>query len=228
MRDFLLPAAVVTFLLAVSAPIGCGSTTDDGAGGTSADAGAPDPDGGDGSAKPPGAVSTDAGDGGGPSGPKRVFVTSGQFDGNLAKLGGPDSLCQEAATGAKLGGTWRAWISTTKQDAFDHIADVAPWYLLDGTTLVFASKAQLRSKPSAMINRDELGNVYDPETTAAGDLVVRTGTSRGGTAGETCLDWTATFDESGTYGFLDMLDDWTNFADGNCDADNARLYCFEQ
>ena len=43
----------------------------------------------------------------------RVFVTGGTFSGNLGGLVGADAKCAAAATAAKLGGQWQAWLSTS-------------------------------------------------------------------------------------------------------------------
>ena len=158
---------------------------------------------------------------------KRVFVTSSQYDGDLARYGGGDKLCQQIATEARLGGTWKAWLSIGGMSAVDRIADVAPWYLVDGVTKVFATKAQLRARPSVIINQDESGTVIDPMMTSVGDLVVQTGTRNGGTSGADCGAWTN--NGMGTYGFLDLPEYWTEYADGDCSvSSNKRLYCFEQ
>src|SRR5687767_10315983 len=49
---------------------------------------------------------------------KRLFITSGRFNGDLVTESGEtdgiaaaDAICAQAASA--LGGTWRAWISTT-------------------------------------------------------------------------------------------------------------------
>lgn len=158
---------------------------------------------------------------------KRVFVTSSQYDGNLAAFGGGDKLCQQIATDAHLGGTWKAWLSIGGTSAVDRIADVAPWYLVDGVTKVFATKAQLRARPTVIINQDESGTIIDPMVTAPRDLVVETGTRNGGLSGADCGAWTNT--GMGTYGFLDLPEYWTEYADGTCEVgSNKRLYCFEQ
>jgi hypothetical protein len=158
---------------------------------------------------------------------RRVFVTSSQYDGDLARHGGGDKLCQQIATEAHLGGMWKAWLSIGGMSAIDRIADVAPWYLVDGVTEVFATKAQLRARPTVIINQDESGTIIDPMTTAVSDLVVETGTRNGGASGADCGGWTNTGE--GTYGFLDLPEYWTEYADGGCAvSSNKRLYCFEQ
>ncbi|MDD5606391.1 MAG: hypothetical protein PHN37_00800 [Candidatus Pacebacteria bacterium] len=53
--------------------------------------------------------------------PKRVFVTSNNYRGNLGGLSGADNICNQLANTAGLGGTWRAWVSTSTVDAKDRI-----------------------------------------------------------------------------------------------------------
>ncbi|MBL4634871.1 MAG: DUF1554 domain-containing protein [Kofleriaceae bacterium] len=157
----------------------------------------------------------------------RVFVTSSQFSGNLGGLSGADSICQGAAESANLGGNWRAWLSTPTVSAIDRIADVAPWYLPDRTTVVFASHAQLRETPTVLIEWDENGPIRWMNI-SVGDRVVKTGT-QSGQRDETCMGFTsASEDDHGTYGFFDELSYWSSFAAGRCSSSNGRLYCFEQ
>src|SRR5438445_512912 len=49
-----------------------------------------------------------------PVGPKHAFVSSAIVTGNLGGLTGADALCNDLAKKAGLGGTYVAWISTTK------------------------------------------------------------------------------------------------------------------
>lgn len=157
----------------------------------------------------------------------RVFVTSGQFSGDLGGVAGADAICQGAADSANLGGMWRAWLSSPSQSAIDHISDASPWYLPDRTTLIFSSHDQLRGNPSELIDWDENGSIHWT-IMELGDRVVRTGTSAG-QSDETCLGFTSNSDNvRGTYGFFDELSYWTSFGAGRCSAANGRLYCFEQ
>ncbi len=74
---------------------------------------------------------------------KRVFVTKQAFDGNLQRAAGvsggieaADALCQRAADGAKLGGSFRALVhgrpatstSGADESPFLRLKDVSPWY----------------------------------------------------------------------------------------------------
>ena len=62
--------------------------------------------------------------------PKRVFVTSSTFDGNLGGLAGADVKCQGAATTAGLPGTFRAWLSDSTTSASARLTHSALPYAL--------------------------------------------------------------------------------------------------
>jgi hypothetical protein len=51
----------------------------------------------------------------------RTFVTSTLQLGTFGGLAGGDAICQARADAATLGGTWRAWLSTSTVDARDRI-----------------------------------------------------------------------------------------------------------
>ncbi len=169
----------------------------------------------------------------------RVFVSSQQYPANLVEAGGgatahesADALCQLLGDAAQLGGTWRAWLSTTDIDAIDHIEGDGPWYRMDGT-LLFPNHASLGVVPDAAILIDENGEQPDPfyeawTGTAVGGRVV----PLGDLDSTTCLDWSSTIDSDeikGIVGDIDVdTDSWTNLADGFCSPFSRRLYCFEQ
>lgn len=112
------------------------------------------------------------GDGAGaPSAPGkgRVFVTSTAVGPNLDKeSGGPgtatdgapfgDKICTTFAAKANLGGTWKAWLSSSSGTALERVSANNQWTLVDKTTVVFASHAGLASAPLHAIDRDESGN----------------------------------------------------------------------
>ncbi|GAC1581609.1 MAG: hypothetical protein NVS3B20_12340 [Polyangiales bacterium] len=158
---------------------------------------------------------------------KRVFVSSGHFEGNLKKVAGTssgtaagDKLCGEAAMTAALGGSWKAWLSSTKERAIDRLVDVGPWVLLDGTE-VFASKAAIGKAPAVAINIDEFGKSADPK--------VWTGTKADMSLGNECYDWTSSSIFSiGLYGSSTFASSgWTEAGGFGCGAQYS-LYCFEQ
>jgi hypothetical protein len=168
---------------------------------------------------------------------KRVFVTSATFPGGaLGGASGADERCYAAARAAELGGTWKAWMSTSSEDAIDRIEDVGPWYLVNSATKVFNNKANLTTVPLASITLDEQGKRHGPFT-QSGLYVAWTGTSSGGVkTGETCSDWMdSSFDGWGTYGypagFVSQApsQQWGGDSQyGNPCDEQAGLICFEQ
>lgn len=175
----------------------------------------------------------------------RVFVTKTRYFGDLKTAGGgadglegADNLCTKAATEANLGGTWKAWVSTTAKNAGERIVDRSPWYLVDKTTLVFQDFAGLQSPPLHRIDQNETGST---SLTGTGPLTNRvwTGTTNGGVLapGKNCNDWS---DQSqgkataGTYVETTGAANWTRYAmqpDESCNADGGKpwpIYCFEQ
>ena len=160
---------------------------------------------------------------------KRVFVTSGLFNGNLGGVSGADIKCNDAATGADLGGEWIAWVSTADELIVDRLNDVGPWYLVDGQTLVADNKGQL----TAPDREPELHHAIDM-TEAGGALssgLVWTGTKADGTLlPSRCSEWLSS-SPAPAYGYTGNLDQanryWTDNLSGGCNT-QARLYCFEQ
>jgi hypothetical protein len=66
---------------------------------------------------------------------KRVFVTSTGYPGNLGGLAGADAKCQERATAAGLGGTFKAWLSAagTGNSAAERLTHATvPYVRVDG------------------------------------------------------------------------------------------------
>ena len=150
----------------------------------------------------------------------RVFATSATHNGNLGGLAGADALCEAAAKAAKLGGTFKAWLSDSTTNASQRIAAVGPWTLVDGTA-AFKGKS-VTSFPVHDLDMDENG-----ETGKKG--LVWTGTVLGGNAStETCNDWSST-GASGTSGYPHVIDDWNDDGSGGSPCNlGGRLYCFEQ
>jgi hypothetical protein len=177
---------------------------------------------------------------------KRAFVSSQRYPANLKAAGGQvdglasaDALCQGLADAESLGGTFRAWLSTSTVDAIDHIQGPGPWVRMDGA-LLFENHAALMTVPNDAFDLDERRErpnpYYEPWT----------GTSLGGRravrndANTTCLDWTSTANSESIRGVVGWFgpesaqnpsptsDSWTNSAAGYCAPFTRRLYCFEQ
>ena len=159
-----------------------------------------------------------------PPGAKRVFVTRTTYKGNLGGLAGADALCQNAATAASLGGTWKAWLSDFDFDAIDRITGDGPWYNVAGT-MVFANHAALSTAPAVGVEVQENG-----ESLIIGARVW-TGTAAGGShngrgSSDYCYEWTSETGTSTVGNTLATDGAWTDSETVTC-VHNARLYCFE-
>jgi hypothetical protein len=176
---------------------------------------------------------------------KRMFVTATPYGANLAGAAGVDDgelagddgllggdlLCQRAADGAVLGGRWTAWLSASASasspgvNAIDRIPNVGPWYNTDGSTMLFRAKANLATSPEGgawFELQDEFGN-------SGNSRLVWTGTRSGGTAGETCFDWTTDYPGNrGLFGTTSSPETWTESDIQDCGIGQYSLYCFEQ
>lgn len=147
------------------------------------------------------------GSGGGSSEPSlSFFVTSvgtGELGGNLGGLAGADATCQTLAAAVGAGDrVWRAYLSTSDEDARDRIG-TGPWYNVrlqevapDVETLHADGIARIEWGAE---DPDEEGLVIDEN----GDYVplvdhdIITGSTMEGTVfeGRTCLDWTSASDD---------------------------------
>ncbi len=153
----------------------------------------------------------------GPDTSMSFFVTSANpgTGGNLGGLAGADAYCQSLAAAAGAGGkTWRAYLSTSTEDARDRIGS-GPWYNAAGV-MIAADVAELHGENNltAETALNESGGspnylVGDPPTPAAQPLEhdVLTGTNEDGTANEmTCNDWTdGSADAQAMLGHADRL-----------------------
>lgn len=170
-------------------------------------------------------------DGAGPDGSpaRRIFITSAGYTGNLGGVAGADAACHAAADGARLGGTWRSFLSTSQIDAIDRIADVGPWYDVQRSTLLFGAKSELPQNPRANITEDEAGH-------AADYVSIWTATRSGTYYPPSCQDWTsAAPDLNGVFGedgsaanaILWSLGGIGAQAEHTCDGE-LHLLCIEQ
>lgn len=159
-------------------------------------------------------------------GKKRVFISSVTYNGNLGGLSGADDKCNSLASAAGLGGTWKAYLSTAATDAFERIADVGPWYLVDETYLVFQNKAQFSTGPSNPIMMTETGEWL------SGFAFVWTGSGGSGDYHITygaCASWTSS--SAGVTGvtgnYTENTVAWQTSGYAYCHT-SRHIYCFEQ
>ena len=130
-----------------------------------------------------------------------------------------DEACTAEAADGGLGGSWRAWLSSSEVDAVERIDDVGPWYRLDQETLLFPSRAEIGQGPRAAI-------VPDGE----GERRFWSGTGPDGRAtAETCSDWTVyNVPAVATIGRADLVGSaWIPDAPLLC-AEYLALLCLEQ
>jgi hypothetical protein len=144
---------------------------------------------------------------------KRVFL---HRNGSLGKIRDSSDLrpslevadaeCARGASTLGLTGLWKAWLSSSTAEAIDRIEDRSPWYRLDQTTLLFATKSELTQGPR---NRIDPSDTMDEWTACAPGGTCRfafwSGTTlEGHRTTDTCLDWTAYLGRSGTVGRADV------------------------
>jgi len=176
---------------------------------------------------------------------KKVFVSSLRYSANLKAAGGKatgvesaDALCQQLADASAIGGTYRAWISSSTIDAIDHVQGTGPWFRMDGK-MAFPNHASLGVTPMVPISIDEKMGMPDPfyeswtGTGSGGRLKVQNGLTS-----TTCMDWSSTVDSNTIKGWLGIYGqqntmlgagpEWTNYDDGFCTPFSRHLYCFEQ
>jgi hypothetical protein len=164
----------------------------------------------------------------------RVFVTNSTWQGNLGGLAGADQKCQNAASTAGLGGTWKAWISDSIINASQRLNHSIISYMRmseDGT--VIANNWNDLTDGTLQHSIDV--NEYRSIVPISG---VWTGTDISGSATSIdCNGWTSS--EAilhGTSGLSSEVDYyWTGSSSGNGSAAGScsnlgeeHLYCFEQ
>ncbi|MBA5776514.1 hypothetical protein H2509_05180 [Stappia sp. F7233] len=175
------------------------------------------------------------------------FITSqGPGDGaNLGGLAGADTHCQSLAEAAGVTGkTWRAYLSTSSENARDRIGS-GPWANAKGIVIA-ASVEELHSDANGITKEtglSETGEVINGRGDNPNRHDILTGSNADGTANEnTCGDWTLNGDGSAMVGHHDRIglrDDapsksWnSSHPSRGCSQDALRgtggdglLYCF--
>ncbi|WP_437278800.1 hypothetical protein WME90_47630 [Sorangium sp. So ce375] len=165
-----------------------------GAGGAGATSGA----GGAGEGGAGTAGGPDTGAGGDPGGTTLGFFVSTPSDsgGDLGGIDGADTTCQALAAEVGAGGrTWRAYLSTSTQNARDRIGK-GPWVNAKGVT-VAASVEALHALPGGNpeLFVDHKGNRINGQWQGSPTPIehdILTGSAADGTAlDDTCNDWTS-------------------------------------
>jgi hypothetical protein len=158
---------------------------------------------------------------------QRVFI-SAAASGNAA-FGGVsagDNLCQSYADAAQLGGTWKAWLSSSTQHAQSRLVhSTLPYRRLDGV-LIANDWTGLTS--GTLMNPIDVDEQLVPRP----GTEVWTGTSASGfKTMSTCSDWTngTNLGTVATVGASAATDaTWSSVYLQFCDRNNVHLYCVEQ
>jgi len=139
------------------------------------------------------------------------FITSaGSGDGaNLGGLEGADVICQRLAEAAgSTGMTWRAYLSTSSENARDRIGS-GPWHNAKGVAIA-ANLDDLHDPAKNMISKEtgltEAGDPVKGRGDQPNQHDILTGTNADGTANEnTCGDWTMNGEGSAMVGHHDRM-----------------------
>lgn len=157
---------------------------------------------------------------------RKVFVSSLPYQGDLGGLDGADAKCQGLANAAlpKPVGTFRAWLSTDKESAAEHIGPefTGIYELTNGTAVAVGLKGLTNPPLINAIDRNEKGTPFVV-------VGVWTGTGANGMAfGSHCNSWQSPgIQPTATTGVSSSKDGtWTNMLEQTCSGSN-HLYCFE-
>jgi hypothetical protein len=170
--------------------------------------------------------------GGSSTAPKRAFVTSRTWAGNLrgsAASGvlGADAKCQTAAMTAGLSGTFKALVSTDTVDAIDRMADVGPWVQRQvggADVVVLPSRAALGDQnASRTFLTDETGAAL-PASKAAWTGNLPNGRRD---TGFTCRSWESSAATDSAETGASTGQGWQHDGPSSCDT-ALRLICLEQ
>lgn len=189
---------------------------------------------------------------------KRVFLTSSAYNGDLKSAGskfglgiatsgldGADKVCQGTANIAKLGGTWKTWLSDSITSASSRLThSSSPYKLLNGVIVANNWSDLIDGTIQNPINVSELGslrvstgkNYVWSDTDKNGNKITVFADPNEGNRFFNCQNWTALYGSTGTsfigYGgaYTSTSSNWTfdDLASLDCQRDLLPLYCFEQ
>lgn len=155
---------------------------------------------------------------------RTVFLTSTLQSAALGGPAGADALCNELASAASLGGTFKAWLSTKSGPVVERLAHPGvPYRRTDGVQIAANWEDLLDGSLNAPVLLDENGN------DALSD--VWTGTLSDGSPwpDDDCAGFTVeTSDQHAACGNGTASDaSWTDHLRPSCST-LLRVYCFEQ
>ena len=158
-----------------------------------------------------------------------VFFTSNIYTPTFGGTAGADLICQQSATNAGLGGTWKAWLSVQASSIADNVCHSSIRYRLPDGTIIANDWVDLTDGTlQSAINMDEKGSTI----TTGLDIWTHTaldGTTKGTNGANTaCADWTTvdTTIRAGSGRADSLIAAWTDFAANRCSG-QQRLNCIE-
>ena len=111
-----------------------------------------------------------------------IFATSSLHTGAFGSSAAADAICAQAASDAKLDGTYVAWISGAP---FDRLEPSRGWIRLDGVAVADQPADFLKGGLLAPVTVDELGHAQH-----SGDTYAWTGIAGDGSQNQDCTGWT--------------------------------------
>ncbi len=160
--------------------------------------------------------------------PKRVFVTTDTYDGNLGGLDGADAKCQAAADGADLDGTYMAWLSDGLDSPGTRFITLAigPYITVGGATVAGSYGDLTDGSINFKIDRTETGALVGGRSEAWTNTTFA-GSSTSERDTESCGFWlnNSDFGHKGERLLTDQ--NWTQAGLTFCSL-AVHLYCFEQ
>jgi hypothetical protein len=165
---------------------------------------------------------------------KTVFVLAAPVAADMGGVAGADQLCAQQAAGAKLAGTYYAWLSDSSQGPFDRFSkSTVPYVLPDGSTIAEDWEGLRQNGPLAPIDMSAAGvRLADGDDTRVWSGSGPDGRSEDfNGASNFCTNWSRKVMDDFTYvGYLRdraKADAWTQGAFLPCTG-VGLVYCFQQ
>ena len=161
-----------------------------------------------------------------PTLPRKIFVTSTTYNGDLGGLEGADAKCKAQATAAGIKGSFKAWLSDSSLSAGERMAHSQVAYT---TTTGIQIASNWEDLTDGLL---DYGIIYDENQNLPNHPSVWTATlpdGNGNQAEFSCENWTSASPDlvtvTGSPG--NVSDSWTKSILRNCNEMHA-LYCVQQ
>lgn len=159
-----------------------------------------------------------------------AFVSSTMVSGDLGGIGKGDDICNSAAAGANLPGTYVAWLSDSTTSARDRTyttsTDGAGWVRIDGRTFSDSWSALVGGGSTSPEVRYPLELNENGTRVDMFDYAFTGSKSDGNADGYNCADWTAGPGSYASWGFVHAgQGSWTEYGSSRGCEYPAHLYC---